>query len=89
MKPHRFDPFSLVLGLATALFGAMLLFGDPDIEDLRPSHLWPFPVLVVGLLCTLYGVRRLMEAAQREREAADVPEDEPPSDQAETASIQN
>jgi hypothetical protein len=88
MKPHRFDPFSLVLGLATAVFGAMLLWGDPDIEDLRPSHLWPFPVLVVGLLCTLYGVRRLMEAAQRDREA-DVPKDEPPSAQSESASIQD
>jgi hypothetical protein len=64
MRPHRFDPFSLVIGLSTAGLGALLLWGDPDLEDLRPGHLWPFPLLILGLLLTLYGVRRLLDGAR-------------------------
>lgn len=84
MKPHRFDPFSLVIGLATAVFGALLLWGDLGVSDLRPSHLWPFPVLVLGLLLTLYGLRRLFESARAAMHAeAAVP------DQPESSSIQD
>jgi hypothetical protein len=60
MKPHRFDPLSFVGGISFVAFGLILLFGDVGLEDLRPSHLWPLPVLAVGLLLTLYGVRRLL-----------------------------
>jgi len=67
MKPHRFDPFSFVVGLAIAVLGGMLLWGDLDVPDLRPSRLWPLPVFAVGLMFTLYGVRRLVESM---REAA-------------------
>jgi hypothetical protein len=62
MRVHRFDPFSFVVGLATAVFGGMLLWGDLDVTDLRPSRLWPLPVFALGLLLTLYGVRRLLES---------------------------
>lgn len=67
MKRHRFDPFSLVIGLSAAGFGALLLWGHPDLEDLRPGNLWPFPLLALGLLFTLYGVRRLIETTSSER----------------------
>ena len=62
MKLHRFDPFSFVVGLAIAVFAGMLLWGDLDVPDLRPSRLWPLPVFAFGLMLTLYGVRRLVES---------------------------
>ena len=64
MKLHRFDPFSFVVGLATAVLAIMLLWGDLDVPDLRPSRLWPLPVFAFGLLLTLYGVRRLVESTR-------------------------
>ncbi len=66
MKPHRFDPFSFVVGLATAVLAIMLLWGDLDVPDLRPSRLWPLPVFAFGLMLTLYGVRRLLESTRHE-----------------------
>lgn len=76
MKPHRFDPFSFVVGLATAVFAIMLLWGDLDVPDLRPSRLWPLPVFALGLMLTLYGVRRLVESTR----GAEVIEPEAPGD---------
>jgi hypothetical protein len=67
MKPHRFDPFSFVAGLALTAFGAMLLWGDLDMTDMRPSRLWPWPVLALGLMFTLYGARRLVESLRPPR----------------------
>ena len=64
MKPHRFDPFSFVVGLATSVLAIMLLWGDLDVPDLRPSRLWPLPVFALGLMLTLYGVRRLVESTR-------------------------
>lgn len=64
MRRHRFDPFSLVIGLSSAGLGALLLWGNPDLEDLRPGHLWPFPLLILGLLLTLYGLRRLIDGTR-------------------------
>jgi len=64
MKLHRFDPFSFVVGLAIAVFAGMLLWGDLDVPDLRPSRLWPLPVFAFGLMLTLYGVRRLVESTR-------------------------
>jgi hypothetical protein len=65
MKPHRFDPLSFVLGLSTVVLGALVLWGDLGPDDLRPSRLWPLPVLAVGLLFGLYGLRRLVESTRR------------------------
>ena len=64
MRSHRFDPFSFVVGLASALLAIMLLWGDLDVPDLRPSRLWPLPVFALGLMLTLYGVRRLVESTR-------------------------
>ena len=71
MKPHRFDPFSFVVGLAIAVFAGMLLWGDLDVPDLRPSRLWPLPVFAFGLMLTLYGARRLVESTRDAEVAAD------------------
>ena len=71
MKLHRFDPFSFVVGLAIAVFAGMLLWGDLDVPDLRPSRLWPLPVFAFGLMLTLYGVRRLVESTRGAGVAAD------------------
>jgi len=61
MRPHRFDPLSFVGGVSFVAFGLILLVGEVGLQDLRPSSLWPLPVLAIGLLLTLYGVRRLLE----------------------------
>lgn len=71
MKLHRFDPFSFVVGLAIAVFAGMLLWGDLDVPDLRPSRLWPLPVFAFGLMLTLYGVRRLVESTRDGEVTAD------------------
>ena len=71
MKLHRFDPFSFVVGLAIAVFAGMLLWGDLDVPDLRPSRLWPLPVFAFGLMLTLYGVRRLVESTRDANVIAD------------------
>ena len=71
MKLHRFDPFSFVVGLAIAVFAGMLLWGDLDVPDLRPSRLWPLPVFAFGLMLTLYGVRRLVESPRDGEVTAD------------------
>lgn len=71
MKLHRFDPFSFVVGLAITVFAGMLLWGDLDVPDLRPSRLWPLPVFAFGLMLTLYGVRRLLESTRDGEVTAD------------------
>lgn len=65
MKLHRFDPLSFVIGLSTVVLGALVLWGDLGPSDLRPSRLWPLPVLALGLLFGLYGLRRLLESTRR------------------------
>ena len=76
MRPHRFDPLSFVGGVSFVAFGLILLVGDVGLQDLRPSNLWPLPVLAIGLLLTLYGMRRLLE--QRPKAAAEEAPEEPP-----------
>ncbi|MGH2540848.1 MAG: hypothetical protein ACRDGK_10025 [Actinomycetota bacterium] len=76
MKPHRFDPFSFVAGLAIAVTAGLLLWGDLDMTDMRPSRIWPLPVLALGLMLTLYGVRRLVESLRADRTEV-VPDAEP------------
>ena len=40
------------------------MWGDLDVPDLRPSRVWPLPVFALGLMLTLYGLRRLVESAR-------------------------
>jgi hypothetical protein len=81
LKIHRFDPFSFVVGLSTMVLGGMLLWGNLDVPDMRPSHLWPLPVLAIGLMLTLYGVRRFLEATRSASDAT-TDGDEPGADAA-------
>jgi hypothetical protein len=74
MTPHRFDPLSFVAGLVFTMFAALLLWGHVDLHDLRPSALWAWPILIAGLLFTLYGGRRLLE--ERARRPAPPSEDD-------------
>lgn len=62
MKRHPFDPFSLVLGLFFGGLALYFLFGDRTIADLGPAWIWPFPVLLVGLLSVMYAVKGLHAA---------------------------
>ncbi len=71
MKRHRFDPLSFVAGLVFTLFGAMVLWGHVDLHALRPSALWAWPILIAGLLFSLYGARRLLEEWPRSPAAED------------------
>jgi hypothetical protein len=86
MKFHRFDPLSFVVGLATMVFGGILLWGDLDVPDVRPSHFWPLPVLALGLMLTLYGVRRLVESSPTNAVGAPDEGDEDEVEEGETQS---
>jgi hypothetical protein len=76
MKPHRFDPLSLVAGVVFVLFAAVLLFGHVRIHDLRPATLWIWPVVALGGLLTLYGARRLWEGREPVADVIPPTEDE-------------
>jgi len=60
MKRHRFDPFSLVAGLLFGFIALFFLTGDHTTNDLA----WPWaaviPLVAVGLLVVLYGLRRAL-----------------------------
>ncbi len=71
MKRHRFDPFSLVAGLLFGFLALFFLTGDHTTNDLA----WPWaaviPLVAIGLLVVLYGLRRALA-----REPATDPEPE-------------
>jgi hypothetical protein len=71
MKPHRFDPLSLVAGAVFVLYATVLLFGHVRLHSLRPAVLWIWPVLALGGLLTLYGARRLWESREPSEEHVD------------------
>ncbi len=60
VKRHPFDPISFVLGLAFASLGLFFLFGDRSVADIGAQWIWPFPVLLVGVLAVVYAVRRML-----------------------------
>ena len=68
MRPHRFDPISLILGLAFGGLGLYFLFGDRTAADIGWKWLWPVPVLVIGALFVVSAVRRLVPEPEREPE---------------------
>lgn len=67
VKRHPFDPISFVLGLAFASLGLFFLFGDRSVADIGAQWIWPFPVLLVGLLVVLYAVRRMLPGHELDR----------------------
>ena len=48
MKRHWFDPFSFVFGALFLTVGATFLFGAGGAAAVKPSHLWPATVVVIG-----------------------------------------
>lgn len=65
MKRHPFDPTSFVLGLATAALGLFFLIGDRTAADIGWNWMWPFPVIVLGLLFVISAARRMIPAGHR------------------------
>jgi hypothetical protein len=57
MKPHPFDPISFVLGLFVTLLGLLFVVGDRSAGEIGIRWLWPFPVVVAGLVAVLAAVR--------------------------------
>ena len=80
MKRHRFDPFSLVAGLLFGFLALFFLTGVHTTNDLA----WPWsaviPLVAIGLLVVLYGLRRAL-AREPGSEPATDPEPEPATDQ--------
>lgn len=62
MKRHAFDPVSFVFGLLFAFLAVFVLSGN-TLGDLYPLWVWTLPVIAMGLLVVLYGVRRLVASA--------------------------
>jgi hypothetical protein len=62
VKRHAFDPVSFVFGLLFAFLAVFVLSGN-TLADLWPVWAWTLPMMVVGLLVVLYGVRRLLTTA--------------------------
>ena len=80
MKRHAFDPFSFVFGLAVTGLGLYFLIGNRSAADLGATWLWPFPVLLIGLMAVMYAVRRMRwteEAAPADRSRDDLDEAAP------------
>ncbi len=74
VKRHAFDPISFVLGLAFAALGLFFLVGDRSVADIGAQWIWPFPVLLVGLLAVISAVRRMIPV--RESPALELPDSE-------------
>jgi len=79
VRRHDFDPFSFVFGLLIAGLGLLFLFGNRTAADIGPAWIWPFPVLLFGLLTVLYAVKRLRAVRPADEPALPV-EHEPPGD---------
>ena len=60
MRPHRFDPISLVAGLLFAFLAVFFLVGDHTTNDLG----WPWavviPLVAMGFGIVLAGLRRIL-----------------------------
>jgi hypothetical protein len=71
MRPHRFEPASLVFGLLFATAGLLVLTGNADLWRLNWSWFWPLALTVSGVL-VLAGAR-----SGRERNPDATPSDDP------------
>jgi hypothetical protein len=56
-KRHPFDPISVVLGLFVTTLGLVFVFGDRSAGEIGARWLWPFPVVVAGLVAVLAAIR--------------------------------
>ncbi len=58
MRRHNFDPISFILGALFAAVGLTFLFGSADLGDLHLAVVWPFPLIVIGLLMLVTTLQR-------------------------------
>jgi hypothetical protein len=85
VKRHAFDPVSFVFGLLFAFLAVFVLSGN-TLADLYPLWVWTLPVMALGLLVVLYGVRRL-GASTVDRDPWEERSDETPLSDAPAASF--
>ncbi len=52
----RFDPASLVAGLAVCGLGVLLLLDQTDVLDLRFGYLWPALLATIGTILLAFGL---------------------------------
>jgi hypothetical protein len=62
MKRHRFDPFSFVFGALFLIVGATFMVGGVGIDAVRPVHLWPATIVVIGSSLAIWAVTRAIRA---------------------------
>ncbi|HEY7660882.1 MAG TPA: hypothetical protein VIC58_09825 [Actinomycetota bacterium] len=62
MSRHPFDPISLILGIAALALGIFFLAGDRTVADIGWKWLWPFPIILLGLLFVVSATRRMIPA---------------------------
>ena len=62
MKTHRFDPVSLLLGIAAIVVGIAAINGRlGNLVNDRPDALIPLIVLAIGLLAIVVAARRSLQ----------------------------
>ncbi len=62
MKPHRFDPVSLLLGLVTIVIGIAAIKGHlGNLANDRPDSLIPMIALGAGVLAVIVATRRSLQ----------------------------
>jgi hypothetical protein len=57
LKRHGLDPISLVFGLLFSLVGLSFVGGNRSAADLSTVWLWAPPVLALGILAVLWGLK--------------------------------
>jgi hypothetical protein len=73
VKPHAFDPFSLLLGCAFFLVGVVFVVGGTAVPGSHVGALWPIPLITVGVVIVFMAGRAVL------RESSDrTPEERPP-----------
>jgi hypothetical protein len=56
MSTPRFDPASLIAGLAVCALGVLLLLDQVDTIDLRFGYLWPALLATIGTILLAVGL---------------------------------
>jgi hypothetical protein len=77
VKPHRFDPISLVLGIITVVVGFTAINSRLGrlIND-RPDALIPLLVLAVGVAAVVVATRRSLQGVDGSLQDVDGTEDD-------------
>ncbi len=60
MKPHQFDPVSLLFGAVFFLIGGVILVGGTAIPGSHVGALWPIPLIALGLAIVAMAVRAVL-----------------------------